>query len=94
MQGNITVYYSSGVYAASKEVPSSYEAGKLEYGYLKVGASGEEEIAWAGVGDLTLSPEAAETASAGVGGSLSLIKRLYKSFMGHGRGLYCGRRCL
>ena len=84
MQGNITVYYSSGVYAASKEVPSSYEAGKLEYGYLKVGASGEEEIAWAGVGDLTLSSEAAETASAGVGGSLSLIKRLYKSFMGEG----------
>jgi hypothetical protein len=83
MRGNVTIYYSSGVYAASKEVPSSYEAGKLEYGYLKVGPSGKEEVVWAGAGDLTLSSELAETAGAGIGsGSLSLIKTLYKAFQG------------
>tara|TARA_B100000795_G_C22736556_1_gene413568 strand:- start:1050 stop:1214 length:165 start_codon:yes stop_codon:yes gene_type:complete len=33
MQGNVTVYYSSGVYAASKEVPPSYEAYPCPYPY-------------------------------------------------------------
>ena len=65
------------------QVPSSYEAGKLEYGYLKVGSSGEQAIVWAGSGDLTLSSEVAEAAG-GAAGSLSLIKMLYKSFQGEG----------
>ena len=64
-------------------MPSSYEAGKLEYGYLKVEASGEQEIVWAGVGDLSLSSEVAEAAG-GAAGSLSLVRMLYKSFHGEG----------
>ena len=55
---------------------------KLEYGYPQVGASGEQEVVWAGLGDLTLSSDVAAEVTGGAGAALPLIKMLHESFQG------------
>ena len=55
---------------------------KLAYGYPKVGASGEQEVVWAGAGDLTLSSDVGAEVAGSAGAALPLIKMLHESFQG------------
>ena len=55
---------------------------KLAYGYPKVGASGEQEVVWAGAGDLTLSSDVGAEVAGSAATAFPLIKKLHESFQG------------
>ena len=55
---------------------------KLAYGYPKVGASGEQEVVWAGAGDLTLSSDVGAEVAGSAATALPLIKMLHERFEG------------
>lgn len=76
-QGNVTTFYTSGIYAISTDVPDDYAGGKVDYGYVVADENGNETIKWVGKGNLELLMESMES---GLGSGLGLIRKMNEQF--------------